>query len=175
MILAAHHFFIPTLAAGGEGELWGVIFALLIAFSHVLGSIAKAKQKKKPVIVPPEKSRTARPQPLRRPPAQNRPVPTMRPKRPIGSAPARPPQLPRPPVFNTQTLVVPAPAALPVLATQPQPLATVMAIPSTPQLPVKPSAANSIHKWLQPEKLRRQFILTEIFQPPLALRENPFN
>jgi hypothetical protein len=31
-------------------------------------------------------------------------------------------------------------------------------------------AAPAIHKWLTPATLRQQFILTELFQPPLALR-----
>jgi hypothetical protein len=35
-----------------------------------------------------------------------------------------------------------------------------------------PSAgAESIHRWFQPRTLRSQFILTEILQPPLSLRE----
>jgi hypothetical protein len=38
--------------------------------------------------------------------------------------------------------------------------------------PGLPSArAQSIHHWFQPQTLRAQFILTEILQPPLALRE----
>ena len=31
--------------------------------------------------------------------------------------------------------------------------------------------ATSLARWLRPETLRHQFILTEILQPPLALRE----
>jgi hypothetical protein len=31
--------------------------------------------------------------------------------------------------------------------------------------------ATAIHSWLTPSVLQKQFILTEIFQPPLALRE----
>ena len=38
--------------------------------------------------------------------------------------------------------------------------------------PAQPSArAQSLHHWFQPQTLRAQFILTEILQPPLALRE----
>ncbi|MBC8109148.1 MAG: hypothetical protein H7Z14_21355 [Anaerolineae bacterium] len=36
-----------------------------------------------------------------------------------------------------------------------------------PQLSVN---AQSLHKWLRPETLRQQFMLTEVLQPPLALR-----
>jgi hypothetical protein len=32
--------------------------------------------------------------------------------------------------------------------------------------------APTIRKWLKPQTLRAQFVLTEIFQPPLALRDN---
>ncbi len=51
------------------------------------------------------------------------------------------------------------------------------------RIPVKPLAANAravsvssvdargMSAWLRPHTLRAQFILTEIFQPPLALRE----
>jgi hypothetical protein len=39
---------------------------------------------------------------------------------------------------------------------------------------VKPSAtAATLRRWMTPETLRQQFILTEILQPPLALRETP--
>jgi hypothetical protein len=31
--------------------------------------------------------------------------------------------------------------------------------------------AESLHGWLRPETLRQQFMLTEVLQPPLALRE----
>jgi hypothetical protein len=34
-------------------------------------------------------------------------------------------------------------------------------------------AAPAIKRWATPATLRQQFILTEIFQPPLALREQP--
>jgi hypothetical protein len=46
--------------------------------------------------------------------------------------------------------------------------------------PTSPSAAHSLaanastlHRWLRPATLRQQFILTEVLQPPLALRDPP--
>ena len=50
--------------------------------------------------------------------------------------------------------------------------------PATPQN-AKPQAtqvatAPAIARWLNPGTLRQQFILTEIFQPPLAMREERF-
>jgi hypothetical protein len=33
------------------------------------------------------------------------------------------------------------------------------------------AGAESVHRWFRPQTLRSQFILTEILQPPLALRE----
>jgi hypothetical protein len=44
---------------------------------------------------------------------------------------------------------------------------------------VKPQAAQTatapaISRWLKPSTLRQQFILTEIFQPPLAMRQERF-
>jgi len=37
--------------------------------------------------------------------------------------------------------------------------------------PAPGALAPAISRWLKPETLRQQFILTEIFQPPLALRD----
>lgn len=47
--------------------------------------------------------------------------------------------------------------------------------PAPPVAPVRAAPtgtlAPAISRWLKPETLRQQFILTEIFQPPIALRE----
>jgi hypothetical protein len=40
-----------------------------------------------------------------------------------------------------------------------------------PKSTAKPTVnAESLHRWLRPETLRQQFMLTEVLQPPLALR-----
>jgi hypothetical protein len=45
-------------------------------------------------------------------------------------------------------------------------------ISATPKRAVPPAAsAASIKAWMRPTTLRRQFILTELLQPPLAMRE----
>lgn len=73
------------------------------------------------------------------------------------------------------------PPPLPTLAFADQQVAAPM--PPSPILqpisPARPARATggrradapSLSRWLQPGTLRQQFILTEIFQPPLALRE----
>ena len=43
---------------------------------------------------------------------------------------------------------------------------------ATPAAPAAPADARVIARWLNPSTLRRQFMLTEIFQPPVALRDN---
>ena len=59
-------------------------------------------------------------------------------------------------------------AAPPVVVVQEA--ATVAKAPPTAHRNA-PVIATNLHNWLSPEILRRQFILTEILQPPLALRE----
>jgi hypothetical protein len=58
-----------------------------------------------------------------------------------------------------------------------QPPATPPAIvPSSAQRSADGRGVNApaIARWAKPSTLRQQFILTEIFQPPLALREPKF-
>jgi hypothetical protein len=68
------------------------------------------------------------------------------------------------------TSTAPAPAAVP----PPPPMKAVNAkqiAPASKSTKV-PLTAAPIAKWLNPTTLQQQFILTEIFQPPLALRES---
>jgi hypothetical protein len=69
----------------------------------------------------------------------------------------------------------PAPPPMPVAA-------PVTIVPNTPSAPLAPAAHAStrqapaaaradLRHWLTPAILQRQFILTEVLQPPLALRE----
>jgi hypothetical protein len=37
--------------------------------------------------------------------------------------------------------------------------------------PTRAATATALHQWLSPQTMRHQFILTELLQPPLALRE----
>lgn len=91
-----------------------------------------------------------RPVPVRRAPAMNQPA-QRKAKKPV-----RPPEAP------------PVPPAEPVV-----PIASLAAISN--QAAGRESAAanaSALSRWLTPKTLRSQFILTEILQPPLALRED---
>lgn len=104
------------------------------------------------VLLPP-----APPPPI---PQPRRPVPIPRPaqapRRAIKQAPtARPVSLPPPPILLEE--VSQAPLASPTLA------------PPRPRAKIAVDAA-ALSKWMNPATLRQQFMLTEILQPPLALR-----
>jgi hypothetical protein len=60
---------------------------------------------------------------------------------------------------------VPAPAAPAKIA---PPTSPASPVPSTPTR----VDARALHRWLTPATLRRQFMLTEVLQPPVALRPN---
>jgi len=102
--------------------------------------------------------------------AMQRPVPLSATKRP---SPARPPPLRRPPMTGRQQppmRIVPAEAPPRQVLQVAAPTALRPAVPpAAPPPPLSVSAA-SLRRWLRPEVMRNQFILTEIFQPPLALR-----
>jgi hypothetical protein len=53
----------------------------------------------------------------------------------------------------------------------PPPRAPASIAPPVSAQPTRQSFAASLNRWLQPSTLRTQFILTEILQPPLGLRE----
>jgi hypothetical protein len=59
------------------------------------------------------------------------------------------------PVASRTTAIIPAAAA--------------------PKRPKVSANASAVAKWLRPDTLRQQFILTEILQPPLALRDQHLN
>ena len=88
-----------------------------------------------------------------------RPVP---PPLPPGAriAPPAYAQIPQPPLIA----LVPRPAPAPAPRTAAPAVASVQA--------ARPVAfAASLNRWLQPNTLQKQFVITEIFQPPLALRD----
>jgi hypothetical protein len=43
--------------------------------------------------------------------------------------------------------------------------------PPAPSMPTRVDA-RALHRWLTPATLRRQFMLTEVLQPPIALRDH---
>jgi hypothetical protein len=120
-------------------------------------------QARRPVQLAPEIARRVPPPRATRPPQK------------------RQPQLRRGPTdYNAmaQATSRPAPPPLPALTKKQPVLEEVDLIPDEPAALMssqrKPPTvgAVAIRKWLRPMTLRQQFILTELFQPPIALREN---
>ena len=69
------------------------------------------------------------------------------------------------------------PPPIPVFQEDEAPARRRLAPAAAPVQPIQPPAAQTatapaIARWLQPNTLRQQFILTEILQPPLAMRES---
>jgi hypothetical protein len=127
----------------------------------IIRMIIRMMQGPKPVAPP---QRRAIPAPTPVPPIRRGKPPLAR--RAPGKRMAPPPISLAKPIMMSPGQVVSAynPAA-PVQKTSPTP---------APQPPaVKPSAtAQTLNRWLNPTTLRQQFIITEIFQPPLALRQS---
>jgi hypothetical protein len=124
------------------------------------------------------------------PPPQVRP-PTRLPPQVRAPMRARPPQeqqrrrqqqqLGRPPrALEPRALRGGMPPPIPVLESDDAPRRRQFApAPSVAPVTSQPSAtqaatAPTISRWLKPQTLRQQFILTEILQPPLAMREERF-
>jgi hypothetical protein len=104
-----------------------------------------------PAPPPPIPQQLRRPMPIPRPPAQ-----TKAPRRMMTqTSTVRPGPLPPPPILLEE--VTESPIATPAVAL-PRPRAKVAV------------DAAALSKWMTPTTLRQQFILTEILQPPLALR-----
>jgi hypothetical protein len=104
-------------------------------------------------------------QPQKRPVAKRPPVSRETPR----SAPRRaPPPIPgRTAAVHTRAAPVPTPTPVPP-AKQDISATEIRAVDAKkPQLSVN---AQSLHKWLRPATLRQQFMLTEVLQPPIALR-----
>ncbi len=126
-------------------------------------------------------------------PQQQQPIPRVQPKRPVRiseSIARRFPEVLRPPrPVARKPLTIPktrkqraTPPSLPPVvvraaapaapAAQSAALTSVGSRSEVSRRPAAPGAgAPAIAKWLTPRTLRQQFILTEIFQPPLAMRE----
>jgi hypothetical protein len=167
----------PILAAGENITeiLFGVVFFLIWIASAAMSQMAKQRdqQRREQVRREIESGRTA-------PPAM--PLQIQQ-RRPIQRATAPRPAAPRPPARRpTQAPKHPAPrrASVPIEA-------MMQATPATPSIPNEakprpaaapirqPLSANAatLRAWLRPATLKQQFILTEVLQPPLALRDEP--
>ncbi len=110
------------------------------------------------VLLPPAPQQWQQQQPMSRtaPPAMRRQI-QPQPKRPAQRRVAAPPLAQSQPSKPRQA---PAPSS-----------ATDPIVTLTPERTVTGVNAAAIRRWAKPNVLRQQFILTEIFQPPLALRD----
>ena len=106
------------------------------------------------------------------PPVPHVPQPQRRPVPPVAAKP-KPPQR-RPQRQPQPRRVGPAPVvpAVPLEEVAPAPAAYVNITQPAPRAKPQTVDAASVKRWLSPATLRHQFILTEILQPPLALRPN---
>ncbi|MEA2710355.1 MAG: hypothetical protein QOF78_2956 [Phycisphaerales bacterium] len=89
--------------------------------------------------------------------------------------PKQQPRRPRPAVVGPRRAPAMAlPPPIPVLQADDAPPARATAQGAKPVAAKRPAAksatAPTISRWLQPATLRQQFILTEVFQPPLGMR-----
>ena len=121
-----------------------------------------------PIRPPPVPQQRLNPGYAVRHPEMVRPVPPPPPRRLAQQpqqrrkpAPARRVAMPPPPIPVLEADDEPAPQRRPALR-------EVVAKPQA----TTTATAPAIKRWLQPSTLRQQFILTELFQPPLALRDD---
>ena len=98
------------------------------------------------------------------------PAPPRAPKR----FPQRAPKPPRQPAQRSRAVPVPPPVPVAQASSE----STTERVAATEIATRKKGAAHApganataVARWLRPDTLRQQFILTEILQPPLALRE----
>jgi hypothetical protein len=97
-----------------------------------------------------------------------------------GRAPGRPPgrRISPPPIMMarpivTATTIAPMAATASTGTAHAVPAKSIAATAAAASVDKKPSAnAATLRRWMNPTTLRQQFMLTEIFQPPLALRES---
>lgn len=188
------------LLAASDTDFSGIAFAIVFILIWAAGAATnvmkrKAEQQKRdqlrrdlndgstssstiappPVVATPAAKKITR-QPRREPrqrPAQQRAAPQ---RDPVSNLPPALAELLR---RTMQLPSQPAPIKAPA-ATAPIPPPAPIARAPIPPAPVpaaslQPVQASNLRSWLRPEKLRREFILTEILQPPLALRNDDRN
>lgn len=168
---------LPILAAGNDDPI-KVIFGVIVVVVWIIGGIASALKKKGQssegedgfIVPPPLPREIPRSVPQRQPLPRQATVPRPRPSSaiPIHTKPV----LRRPAAVRKKTPAKrPAPqkALAPVIAAADADIITSR-LPTAPPLPPR-SFARTIAQSLAPKSLRRQFILTEIFQPPVTLRD----
>lgn len=157
--------FILAAADDVTKVLFAAVFFLIWIASAAMSQLAKRQEKLRREQVRREVDSTQKnPRKSAQPRQQSRPAPKM-PAKPVVRRPA-------PPVHRPARTSSPVPIEAimqPVIASKVA--AQKTHTPDTKRRSIAPTAA-ALNGWLRPETLRKQFILTEILQPPLALRDN---
>jgi len=153
---------------GGLEKFIGfVVVALIVGINAVIGAIKKRQEQKHREEVRRQLERTPRPQ-------QAPPVQPMRVIVPP-PVPQQRPQIRQRAAKKRQQQQQPAPPAVPVEAEAPRANSPEPAPVASPAAGKRVAVnAAAIASWMRPATLQKQFILTEILQPPVALREPRF-
>jgi len=166
----------------GKLVIFGII-AIIWAIGHFANWVKNAGAKPnvrpqpRPPVVPPaipalkQALRSAPARPVGKLVAPARLMPQQR-QAVFSKRPVPPPLPPRARVLRQAPAFVPQPVQAPQAprpAPAPRAPAPAPAMPSV-QSP-RPAFAASLNRWLKPNTLQKQFVITEIFQPPLGLRD----
>ncbi len=166
---------VTHILAAGSGGGGGIVVSAIVVFIWIIIAIANAANKQKeearrkqirrqlgtpipPVILAPQiQMRVPREAPRRQQPQQ----PQQQPRRgkPTGRVVQQSVARPVPP---------PVPIQSPIAARAPVPISETTTTAAHAQTIAVNAAA--LHRWLRPETLRHQFFVTEVLQPPVALR-----
>jgi len=169
------------LAEGDQNELRFVVIALVVIF-WIIGAVAKAakrfaeQQKLRQNLDPRQREEIARRlEAMKQMPRRGVPVPPRRQLAPEIALRVPPATFPvRVPIGRKPKRAPSTPAPPPILVGQVAPQIQKVIQETVAPITRGSSAganASTVHTLLRPGTLKQQFILTEIFQPPLALRE----
>ena len=160
----------------------GVLFAGIWIFTQVLAAWNERQKKKQrqqnrqielppDVIVPPSRQQ---PPPRRVPPVSAEQAKREKriEQRPLRQQKQRTGPPPRPKILQAPPPQQPRPPARPAQAQQVfrQPVAVESAAEETPTATKMPAGSLRLRTLLRPKNLRKEFILTEILQPPVSVR-----
>jgi hypothetical protein len=165
------------LAAGNETDitriLIGAVFVLIWLAGQAMSVLAKRTEEarrrrlREQIGTPQQSTATVPHRPVQRsaPPAPvAKRIPQRLPKQ--TRTPAKAP----PPLPSAKKGTVSTAAAIESIATVARRSTPIASPTSSERAPVSANAT-ALRAWLQPKTLRQQFMLTEVFQPPLALRD----
>jgi hypothetical protein len=172
----------PILAATDPTQIIiGVVFFVIWAVSALMSHLAKKHEAERRrrvreqiehggVTPPSQPSASPVPQRMQRTAHRPPPPPKPKPKAPKKQFAIKAPRTTPPPLFRTEP--APAVSEAPVVISAAHPAQA----PATSTASHHPTgtSAKALHAWLRPDTMRQQFILTEVLQPPVALRERPW-